>query len=169
MTCCLVPASTPPVQSPTPRRVHDSIGHPNHHPVNHCAEPSDRTADFEAERNEARAALAAARAERDAALEEVAFLRVQLRSTRAYLAHVVETELADERAERAALLAELTVLDNELQAKVREETRVARAAAFPLPLVPQLWSSRSVAASVSAKFHHSVAWAGFEHVSPPAN
>jgi hypothetical protein len=61
-----------------------------------------------------------AEAARDGALEDAAFLREQLRSTRAYLAYVIEEELAAERAERQALLAEMAVLNEELQARARK-------------------------------------------------
>jgi hypothetical protein len=63
------------------------------------------------------AALARAQAERDAAVEEAAYLREQLQSTHAYLAHVLETERATGFFERASLLNELAVLDEELRAR----------------------------------------------------
>jgi uncharacterized membrane-anchored protein len=58
-----------------------------------------------------------AEAERDRAVEEATFLREQLRSTQAYLAQLLESELANERADRAALLAEIVVLNDELEAR----------------------------------------------------
>ena len=75
--------------------------------VAHAATGAERGARVEAE------------AARDAALEDAAFLGEQLRSTRAFLAYVIEEELAAERAEREALLAEMAVLNEELQARAR--------------------------------------------------
>ena len=67
--------------------------------------------------------LAQLRAERDAALEEVAFLREQLRSAEAYHQH----ELARERSrlieERDAVLRELALLGDELQRRARRKAR----------------------------------------------
>ena len=71
--------------------------------------------------NRAGAALGQLLFERDSAREEAAFLREQLASTRAYLAEVVEAELAAERAEREALLGELSILNDELQHRALAE------------------------------------------------
>ena len=65
------------------------------------------------------AALAQLRAERDAALEEIAYLKEQVRSTSAYHAHLFEQERDRMHAEHQALLRELAILGEELQCRAR--------------------------------------------------
>lgn len=65
-----------------------------------------------------RVALARAQAERDAAMEDVEFLREQLRGTQSYLGQLLEKERATWTVECAALLGELALLDAELAARV---------------------------------------------------
>ncbi|HEX2718071.1 MAG TPA: hypothetical protein VHM67_10355 [Gemmatimonadaceae bacterium] len=69
----------------------------------------------------AEAAREAAVLTRNVALEEVEFLREQLQSTRAYLVEEVEIHLVAERNERLALLAEVALLNEELQARIRDD------------------------------------------------
>jgi hypothetical protein len=70
-----------------------------------------------AELNSALEARDVAIAERDAALEEAAFLRERLRSMEAYLVSVLEAQLDEERGARMALLSEVALLNEELQAR----------------------------------------------------
>ena len=73
------------------------------------------------------AALAQLRAERDVALEEIAFLKEQLRSMSAYHAHLFEQERAYMHAEHQALLRELALLGEELQRRAFEAPTVEHA------------------------------------------
>jgi hypothetical protein len=68
----------------------------------------------EAAQHAAEVALQAALREVAELREKVAFLEEQVRSTRAYLTDVMEASLAELRAERAALLQELGMLDGAL-------------------------------------------------------
>ena len=61
------------------------------------------------------------RAERDAALEEIAFLREQLRSTRAYHLHELEEQCAHLHAERKLLLRQLAIFGERLHRRSRRE------------------------------------------------
>lgn len=88
-------------------------------PTHHGAHPTVATIGAELAR--ARAERDAAIAARDAAVELAAFLQERLRSTEAYLTEVVETALADERAERESLLAELALMNQELQERARAD------------------------------------------------
>lgn len=72
------------------------------------------------------AALAQLRVERDAALEEIVFLKEQIRSVSAYHAHLLEQERARMHAEHQMLLRELAILGEELQRRAREEPTVER-------------------------------------------
>jgi len=95
----------------------------------------------EAARDAALAARKAMELARDAAMEEAEFLREQLQGTKAYLAAVTEGELADRRQERAALLSEMALLNEELQSRSREEASPATgcaAAAEACRRVPRL-------------------------------
>jgi hypothetical protein len=56
-------------------------------------------------------------AERDAALEDAAFLRERLRSMEAYLVGMLEAQLDEERGARMALLSEVALLNEEMQAR----------------------------------------------------
>lgn len=68
------------------------------------------------------AALAQLRADHDAALEQIAFLEEQLRSTVAYHTHLFERERAHLLVEHQTLLRELATLSDELQRRARDET-----------------------------------------------
>jgi hypothetical protein len=61
------------------------------------------------------AVLGSLRAERDAALEEVAYLREQLRSVSAYHAHQLEEERGRMFDERTQLASELAAMRDELR------------------------------------------------------
>lgn len=60
-------------------------------------------------------------AERDAALEDAAFLRERLRSMEAYLVGVLEAELQEERGARMALLSEVALLNEELESRAQAQ------------------------------------------------
>jgi len=61
------------------------------------------------------------RVERDAALEELAFLREQLRSTEAFYAHRFELEYTRLYAEHRAFLEQLTRLSAEFHRRARRD------------------------------------------------
>jgi len=92
----------------------------------------------EAARDAALAARKAMELARDAAMEEAAFLREHLQSTKAYLAEVTEGELADARQERAALLSEMALLNEELQRRSREEASPAPGSGAPADVCERL-------------------------------
>lgn len=71
------------------------------------SEPKDHMSDD--------AVVAPLRAERDAALEEVAYLREQIRSMSAYHAHLLEEERGRMFDERTQLATELAALREDLQ------------------------------------------------------
>lgn len=68
------------------------------------------------------ATVAQLRAEHDAALEHIAFLEEQLRSTVAYHTHLFERERARLLVEHQALLREVVILGDELDRRTREAT-----------------------------------------------
>ena len=83
------------------------------------------------------------RAERDAALEELAFLREQLRSTEAFYAHRFELEYARLYAEHRGFLQELSQLSADFHRRsrrddaMREDTRPAPSEPDGTPTLPR--------------------------------
>jgi hypothetical protein len=83
------------------------------------------------------------RVERDAALEELAFLREQLRSTEAFYAHRFELEYTRLYAEHRAFLEQLTRLSAEFHRRarrddpMREDARTAPSDPTDATLLPQ--------------------------------
>lgn len=75
------------------------------------------------------------RVERDQALEELAFLREQLRSTEVFYAHRLELEYARLYAEHRGFLDELTRLSADFHRRARRDTP-ARADAHVGPSDP---------------------------------
>jgi hypothetical protein len=75
------------------------------------------------------------RAERDAALEELAFLREQLRSTEAFYAHRFELEYARLYTEHRGFLEQLTRLSAEFHRRARRDDPM-REDARPAPSGP---------------------------------
>ena len=82
------------------------------------------------------AALAPLRAERDAALEEVAYLEEQLRSTSAYHAHQLEEERRRMFDERTQLANELATLREEIHRRTYPGATAARSERKSLITVP---------------------------------
>jgi hypothetical protein len=78
------------------------------------------------------AVLARLRAERDAALEEVAYLEEQLRSLRAYHAHLLDEERRRMFDERTGMATELASLREELQRRTCPDAMPRRSARGPL-------------------------------------
>ena len=83
------------------------------------------------------------RVERDAALEELAFIREQLRSTEAFYAHRFELEYTRLYAEHRAFLEQLTRLSAEFHRRarrddpMREDVRTAPSDPTDATLLPQ--------------------------------
>ena len=77
------------------------------------------------------AVLAPLRAERNAALEEVAYLKEQLRSLSAYHTHLLDEERRRMFDERTAMATELASLREELQRRGYPGARATRSARAP--------------------------------------
>ena len=82
------------------------------------------------------AVLAPLRAERDAALEEVAYLKEQLRSLSAYHTHLLDEERRRMFDERTQLATELASLRQDLQRGTFPGGRAAWSARGPLTSIP---------------------------------
>jgi hypothetical protein len=104
---------------------HDAMRSHRERDAAHAARDAAETARDAAEgaRDAAEIAGTAAREEMIFLRERVTFLQELVRSTRVYLADVVERDVANLRAEREILVREISVLQEELQCRAAVDDR----------------------------------------------